>query len=461
MATNLSSTQSSDVNISRFILLAIPLVLFVAAESLMRFFDNFLLTRYSLFDWQANHIATPFVQLFEIPTIRMAAIAQVYVGQAFSAGEMRRIGLFVWQMVWLSLFSIAFVLPMGWGLSTLFLSSSPLETTAQRFCYLMQAGNFVFPLGIALSSFYVGRGRMAFVICMTFMTLLINCALDFLFIFGVEGFFPPLGLRGAALAKLCSHGFLCSVLFCAFLKKKNRSQFGTDQWKFHPKTFFNCLKVSGSTALYVGFITLSWLAVVKMISWKHDDNLTTIMSFGNSCSFLWAFINLGISQALTLRASQVIGSRQWNLISQLIRSLALTTSGLLVLISIPLLFFPKFFLAFYFGERFHTFSPELVRALISTCFAMWGFEMIGAFDRTLRDLLTAAGDTVYIFLTYMIMILCFNIIPMYYVLHIWNWPPQTFWYVMNVGIFVRNLPLLYRLKQKRWESSPSLAAAHS
>ncbi|MGA8165161.1 MAG: MATE family efflux transporter [Waddliaceae bacterium] len=455
-----SSIASYDLGVSSFILLAIPLILFLASDSLMHSVDNFLLARYSLLDWQAyNIIADPFIKFLQVPLIRMATVAQIYVGQAFSAGEQRRIGLFVWQMIWLSLFSTIIVLPLGWKLWSFCLSGNPLEEPAQGFCHLMVAGNVLFPLGAALSSFYIGRGRMTFVICAMVLTFAVNCLLDFLLIFGVGELLPPMGLLGVGLAKLGAQAFFCLVLFCAFLKAKNRQVYGTNHWLFRLKPFLNCLKVSGSTALYVGLISLSWLVVTKMVAWENDNTLTTVVSFGGSCSSLWMFFNLGIGQVLSVRASQVIGSRDWTLMKQLLRSLMCISSCLLFIIALPLLCFPSLFLSFYFGsESFHALSINLKQTLIFTCIAMWCFELIGAFDRTLRSLLSAAGDTTYILAVYIVMIVLFNIIPMYFVLNVWNWPPYTFWYVMNAGILLRNLPLLLRYRQKRWQTTPALVA---
>lgn len=459
MATKEPSLTRSDVEIPAFIRLAIPLVLFLASDSLMRFFDGLFLARYSLLDWQAyNVIADPYIKFFQTPLIRMATIAQIYVGQAFSADEKHRTGLFVWQMIWLSLFSVVIVLPLGWGLLPFFLSGNPLEETAQGFCHLMIMGNVLFPLGAALSAFYIGRGRMAFVICATVLTMGVNCLLDVLFIFGMEGVLPPMSLVGVALAKLCAQAFFCIILFCAFLQAKNRQAFGTGNWRFRLKPFLNCLKVSGSTAFYVSFITFSWLAITKMVSWQNDESLTTIVSFGNSCGGLWLCLNLGIGQALSVRASQVIGSRNQVLMKQLVRSCVAVNTCLLLIIAVPLLWFPKLFLSLYFGKTFAALSLDLRHVLILTCISMWFFELIGAFDRSLRGLLTAAGDTTYIFVVYIIMIVLFNLIPMYFILHIWHWPAYTFWYAISLSVLVRNFPLLFRYRQKLWQTAPTLVA---
>lgn len=119
----------------------------------------------------------------------------------------------------------------------------------------------------ALSTFYIGRGKVKFVTCVIIGANVINVFLDVFLIFGVESFIKPLGVVGAALATGISQTLQACILLVAFLRKKNRKRHGTNHWRFNKDLFKQCLKVGIPSAAAQTMELMAWVFI--LISWHY------------------------------------------------------------------------------------------------------------------------------------------------------------------------------------------------
>src|SRR5690348_14296674 len=83
-----------------------PLILSFLSMSLMNFCNRYFLGHYSLETLEAATSAMSLAFLFQIPFLRITTIAQVFVARFKGAQQLHKIGEVVWQMIWLSLFSL-------------------------------------------------------------------------------------------------------------------------------------------------------------------------------------------------------------------------------------------------------------------------------------------------------------------------------------------------------------------
>ena len=125
----------------------------------MGFCDRLFLSHYSLEALEACVSASSLIVLFQIPTISIACIAQVFVGRHRGLGQPVNIGKSVWQLVWWSLASWIAILPLGLVIEPFYFQESAVTLLAREYFRPLLFFNFLYPLGAALSSFYIGQGK--------------------------------------------------------------------------------------------------------------------------------------------------------------------------------------------------------------------------------------------------------------------------------------------------------------
>lgn len=427
-----------------FFLLALPLMLLASSQSVANSVNGLFLANFSTSALQAHAIGSALIALFQNACIRMASEAQIFVSQANSSDQKKKVGVYVWQMIWLSLLSIFITLPLAHLISYFYFDQSLLQQEAKEYFQLAMFGNFLFPLSMALSSFYSGRGKQKVLLIATGAFIVIHIAIAKLMI-------GSYGLKGAAYTQILSQFLYGAVLFALIMRKQNRVQFGTDQWKIQLRPIVSSLRVGAFNGLSAALMSLSWTFIVKIIADKGSDYLT-IVAFGNSCAVFLSFLNLGIGQAIAIKVSALIGQKKYHLIWHSVRSASLVVMAILCLLFPFLILFPDLILTLFFPDLIDRFSPEFCQMMRYSCRWLWIFELVGAVDRITRGLLTAAGDTIYMFINYVILLSAGCCFPIYLAISVWNFSPRSFWALMTVTIFFRNTPLYFRLKRELWRT---------
>lgn len=88
------------------------------------------------------------------------------------------------------------------------------------------------PAFMALSAFFIGQGKVKLIMIVSLVGNLVNMLLDYLLIFGVEGYWSPLGAVGAAWATASAQMLQIAILFMIFLNRNYRTHYGTLRWHF-------------------------------------------------------------------------------------------------------------------------------------------------------------------------------------------------------------------------------------
>lgn len=427
-----------------FFILSLPLILLASSHSLAYSLNGLFLAHYSTSVLQAHAIGNALIALFQSACMRMSAEAQIFISQASNSQNESRVGVYLWQMIWLSLLSVFVTLPIGLFISNFYFDNSLVQQEAKEYFRLFLYGNFLFPLSTALNTFYSGRGKQKALLIASGLYVVMHTVLAKLLI-------GHLGLKGAAMSHIISQSVYCCAFLVLVLRRKYRIRFGTDQWKIKLRPLLASMKVGIFNGMSAALMSLSWTVIVKMVATKGADYLT-IVAFGNSCAVFLSFLNLGIGQALSINASGLIGKRNYAGIWVLVRSSTVIISCILCLLIIPLILFPDYLLSIFFPEYPAQFSPEMREMLRLSCRLLWFFELAGGIDRLTRGLLTATGDTVFMFFNYILLLSLGCCLPIYFALNIFNFSPGTFWGVMAFTIFIRNVPLFFRLKQELWKT---------
>lgn len=181
---------------------ALPLVVSSLSWTVMTFIDRVLL-KYDSGESMAAAFAasTAWFAVMCLP-LGITMYVSTFVSQYFGAGRPERIGVAVWQGVWVALLVSPFLVPMYYLAPALFEMSDHGASIAQKEITYFQILCFCGPalwISNSLASFYSGRGLTTVVMVVDTLAAFTNVVLDYAWIFGKWGF-PAGGIAGAAWA---------------------------------------------------------------------------------------------------------------------------------------------------------------------------------------------------------------------------------------------------------------------
>ena len=389
--------------------ISLPLMLSSFSVMAMIFVDRILLVHYSTAALNATVNASTFGWSFVGSWMAMTSIAQVFVAQHNGAGRTDKLGEPVWQMIWLSLGSILFFIPFAlWGGEFVY---GDKEMEREYLHWMMFFAPSTAMYG-ALCGFFVGQGKTTLVTVLAIVANFINAGLDVALIFGIEGFIPSMGVKGAAIATSGSGFFQVLVLFAIFMKKQNREQFGTSRFAFQKKSFWPCIRIGFPNAVFVGIEILGWAVFYWMMT-LIGEKYITIAAICQSIILLFYFIGDGVSKASTAIVGNMIGAGRHYLVPKVL------ISG----IRIHLTFFLLMILCFVFSadlivELFlPDVSAEMLDSVQESLITSLSFFLIYLLFEWIRllfsGILTAAGDTMFLLIAGSLSVWIFLILPVY------------------------------------------------
>ncbi len=200
------------------LVLALPLIVSTMSWTVMNFIDRMFLLWHSR-DAMAASLPAGMLHFTMICLpLGLASYANTFVAQYHGAGRPERIGVSVWQGVWIALASIPLFLaaiPLAPVVFTLAGHSGPLLDQEVTYFQVLAYGAGAGVLCGALSTFFTGRGVTWVVMLVDSAGAAMNVALDYAWIFGHWGL-PAMGIEGAAWATVVSQWFRV-LLYVGFM----------------------------------------------------------------------------------------------------------------------------------------------------------------------------------------------------------------------------------------------------
>jgi MATE family multidrug resistance protein len=208
---------------------AAPLVVSSLSWTVMTFCDRMMVSWQSPTAMAAAFAASaPWFALLCLP-LGICSYANTFVAQYDGARQQERIGLIVWQAVWIAV-----------GFTPLMLAAIPLAPPffalaghepdfyayEVQYFQILCAGAPAMLIAQAGASFYSGRGQTWVVMIVDGAAAALNLGLDYCWIFGYYGF-PAWGLAGAAWATVLSLWVKAAVYVALPMQRRHRHQFGT------------------------------------------------------------------------------------------------------------------------------------------------------------------------------------------------------------------------------------------
>ena len=431
-------TKYPIASLRELLVLSFPLVLSTLSASLLGLCDRYFLSHYSLEAWMASSTAGNLCFFYQMSLIMIAIAAQAFIGHFQGSNRKHLIGPLTWQMIYFSFLSMAVSYPLSL-LTELYLKGTEIQAPATLYFRYLAIANFLFPLGITLASFYIGRGKTRVILLVNVLIQVINIVLDYLLIFGIKGWFAPMGIKGAAIATITAQSSLCIILFIMFLQKKYTTHYRTDLRKFNRVLFLEVLKNGIPRAFGRSMVVGSWIFASYLLVRRGGDYLL-VHTFGVSLFLVLSFINEGMAQALITITSHILGAKLENIYKKLLSSSLIFLVITMGILAIPLLFMQDTLINFFIDEKL---SPSSTALLKDCCFWIWVICFASGLNRIGASLLTAARDTVFYagWVSVTWITLC---IPTFIGIGYLGWSPTKFFLIDGINCFILGIIFIFR-----------------
>ncbi len=395
------------------VLLAYPVILSNAVDTLMMMVDRFFLSRFG----NAAEIMLGaamgggiIAYMLQAPITGLLLYTNAMISQNFGRKQLPRCAQVTSQAMYWVLLYYPFMLALSYLIpSTLaWMEHDPALAKAEwDYSRILIAGNIFAILRIPLNSFFIASNRSNLVMKVSFAALLLNIPLNYWFIFdmplhlhlgrrlGLWNLQPSslglsTGIAGAALATVLSQSLACALLLLVFLRQQRKYRVA-ESWRacfqLHQELlryglptslelFLNMFAINGFMMLFYSISPLVAAAGTITLSW-------------DLCNFI---LLLGISTATTTLVGQSLGSGNIALAKRythLILVGALIFSGIL---SLWFFFAPDLLSQFFITDS--AIDPEGLRNMSRKMLRLSAFYLLAdACGSVMRGTLSGAGDT--------------------------------------------------------------------
>lgn len=396
--------------IRQLFLLCLPLMATELSSALMIFLDRVFLAQYDTQAMVAATTAANIFFIFQIGSVSIAMVGEVFVGQYNGAKQYKQLGSPVWQMIWFSLLFGCAMIPIGiWGGQYIF--TTPIaEHAIPYFTWIMIFGP-LFPLCASLSTFYLGRGDFKTLFIAFFIGNLANVPLSYLFIFGIEGIVQGHGTQGAAISTGVANIIIFSILLKDFIKPAYRKMYGTHQWMFSKVLFQKSIKIGLPNALGHLSATTAWalnLIFLSKLSFEH----VTLASIALSIWMLSYFVTDCLQKSTTAVAANYIGANHREKLPEILKAGLKIFAIFMIILAIPLMVLPKLWISLFLPENTQN-SVNLINLVQSSLLWLWIAIFFDGMVWVVDGILTAIGDTKFIFYMNAIGTWIFFLLPVY------------------------------------------------
>lgn len=444
-----------------------PVILSLLSVNVMIFIDRLILSKYGTQAMNAAVIAELVFNVFQLGAVEITSISDIFVGQFNGARKYKQIGEVVWQMIWFSVGSLLFFLPMSLFAGPYLLPNAEHVADGLPFFKCIMLFGPFFLLYAALASFFIGQGRVKLVMTVTILSNLLNVLWDFVLIFGVEGIIPALGSTGAAIATGVAQMTQATILLVIFLRPCHRRIYGTGIWHFKPKVFWQVFQAGYPRAVAIIMELTAWSVLSQIVARMSEAHITAF-SIGDSFYTLFAFSFLGVQKGVTAVIANYVGANREGLMGHCLMSGIKIILGMVLLFSLPLLFFSEVLVEQFLwgqvagqvtasaGAGGPVISEELMTYACHTLRWLWVYFVLDALSWAICGALTAVNDTKYIMMVNTLSIWVFGVLPSYFCLFYLNSSPTIPWMFCALAGLV-NVASFY-LRYRGWRGRASQAA---
>ncbi|MDR2417368.1 MAG: MATE family efflux transporter [Holosporales bacterium] len=322
-----------------------PMILSTMSTNLMYIIDRFMLAGYSISAMNASVASGTFVSIFTFMFIGIVNSAETLVGQYNGAKKYTKLAAPIWQMIYLSLLSCVFFLPIAYFSDVIHLLPPYFLEEGVAYQEMLMYFGALPPLKMALAAFFIGQGKSKIIVVSVLVGVLANVVLDYAFIYGVAPIIPRLGCRGAAIASIIAELIQIMMLAIPFFNAKNRRHYKTWTNRAWNWTLFKaCCRVGVPISLVNAVSLIAWYIVQSLVGYVSQE-AATVYSIGINVYIFFIFVGEGVNKAVIAICSNMIGRNDLDSIEKTRKNFAWICIFFGTLITVPLIFCPNWIMA--------------------------------------------------------------------------------------------------------------------
>lgn len=334
--------------------LSVPIMLGSAAQNIIVLSDNVFLYHYNSVDFAASGLVGVFYLIIASIGYGFSRGGQIIIARR--NGEHNYIGagtdfqsLFIFEL----LLSVILFLFLQFGSQSFFEAFVKNPDILQKcldYIYPRSWGVFFSYIGISLIAFYTGIARTNFIIYDTIVLIVVNIILNYVLVFGKYGA-PEMGIAGSALASTLAE-IVAFLVFAAYMvwDKANRKYEWMSWHRVSIKDFSNMFRIS---------IPIVFQSILGIGSWflffSFIENIgSQELEISNLLRTVYLILSIpcwGYSAGINTLVSSFIGNKKRQAVLPLIIKTTKLNLLTTLLISLPIILFPEFFLYPLFGKE--------------------------------------------------------------------------------------------------------------
>jgi len=433
--------------------IAVPMVISMAADTLMAFTDRLFLAKLSPEHMSASMGGALGAQMLMFFFIGLTGFSTALVAQNYGAGKKQNCPAILYQTIIIITAAVPLIFLLK-PLSILFFEnsvSSAIQLSLQKeYFNILIYGSFFFLLRHSFSCYFSGIGRTKAVMIANLTALASNTAINYILIFGKFGF-PAMGVKGAAIGSIVSMAIACGIMLFVFLKKKNINEFKPRSSKFFDVALMKKLIHFGYPAGIEMFLNFGAFTLLMHIFYSHSSKVAT----ATTIIFNWdgiSFIPLiGLEIAVTSLVGKYIGQRKLALAHRSTISALLSGSLFSIVVFVLFLSIPEVLCNVFrpaeYSETFEQALPLAVNMLRLTTVYILTEAVMLVFMGALRG----AGDTHWTMIASVSIHALFTTVG-FLMLKIFHFSPISTWLAIVITFTFFALIFFFRYKKGKWKS---------
>jgi multidrug resistance protein, MATE family len=445
------------------LLISLPLVISSLSWTVMTFVDRIFLKWLSGESMSAAFSASMIWFVFLCFPLGICAYANTFVSQYFGDRQYSRIGLAVWQAIWIGVACVplmALLNPIAPILFELGGHEAAIQNEETRYFRALNWGAGGMLISQAAAAFYSGRGKTRIVMSVDSLYALLNIVLDYVWIFGYFGF-PADGVAGAGYATAVCLWLKAFTYVGLMLQAHHRKQFGTlAGCRFDAGQFTRMVTFGGPSGVQMLLDIVGFTAFVVLVS-----RLGSVQAEATSMAFsisTLAFMPIwGFGMGAGILVGQHLGENQPQLASRAAWNSLLVGMFYMVVISILYLVIPSWFLWWFFAGSEHPGGTDSEVGQLATTLLQY-VAAYNLFDASLTILVSAikgAGDTRFVMVISTLMGLVLALFS-WLAVEVWNLEIYGCWAIMVGWVWSLGIIYFLRFLQGKWKQMRVIEMVH-
>ena len=435
---------------------SLPLVLSMAATTVMEFTDRVFLANYSI---DAIAAAMPAgIAAFLILTFfnGITGYLNVFIAQYTGVGAPLRIGPCIWQGLYISLAAAILLMGASFLAEPIFrMGGHPpaVQELERSYFRILCRGGGIHVAGMALSCFFSGRGRTRPVMMINMVGMLFNIPLDYALINGI-GVFPEMGIRGAGIATVCAWTLITLLYAGLVFNASNDRLYGLlSRRRIDAALAFRILRkgVPASLQFTIDVFAFTFFIFAVGRLGKAELAISNIAFSLESIVFMPA---VGFSLGLSTLVGQSLGRDDVQGALRFTRQTIFVLMVYVACLDVVFLFAPHPILAIFLAaERANPLYGQLLDSGAAVLRTMAVFIAFDALYFTFIGVLKGAGDTRFIMWSIGAVTLLVMIVPLTIVIACLHRGLIACWIILTVYVISLFAVSFWRFRQGRWKTT--------